>query len=175
MGLRLIGENEELREAIRRELSGTGGAEPLRRTPGRKRPVATLATLSEKRRKLLELYYSDKISPDLFAEEEDRINQGIEAARSLAGSEDEADMRSKGLADGFEAVVAVLRDLDIDRIWAEATDAERRVLIEELVESVQMFPDHVEVKVAGTPRINVLFSEVGLKDKYVSGGVGGGT
>jgi hypothetical protein len=30
----------------------------------------------------------------------------------------------------------VLRVMDLDRLWAEATDQERRVLVEELLESV---------------------------------------
>jgi hypothetical protein len=57
-------------------------------------------------------------------------------------------------------------------MWAAATFAERRVLVEELVEAVSIFPDHLEVKVAGAPTLNVLLSEVGLKES-ASSGVGG--
>jgi hypothetical protein len=47
-------------------------------------------------------------------------------------------------------------------------------LIEELLEWVTVFPDHLEVTVAGAPPLNVLFKEVGLKEsENVS--VGGGT
>jgi hypothetical protein len=34
------------------------------------------------------------------------------------------------------------RNLDIDRTWAAATESERRILIEELVENVTVLPDH---------------------------------
>ena len=53
--------------------------------------------------------------------------------------------------------------------------AERRVLVEELVERVAMFPDHLEVKIAGTPTMNVTLQEVGLTGGWSSRGVGGGT
>ena len=39
-----------------------------------------------------------------------------------------------------------------------------RVLVEELVEWVTVYPDHLEVTVAGTPPLNVLYGEVGLKE-----------
>ena len=46
--------------------------------------------------------------------------------------------------------------------WREATDMEKRVLAEGLVEEVAMFPDHLTVTVAGAPRLNVTLAEVGL-------------
>lgn len=45
-------------------------------------------------------------------------------------------------------------------MWANAEDEERRVLVEELVESILVFPDHLEVKVTGAPPLNVLYGEV---------------
>ena len=55
-----------------------------------------------------------------------------------------------------------------------ANESERRVLIEELVDSVTVFPDHLEVTVGGAPPLNVLYSEVGLKESD-NVRVGGGT
>jgi hypothetical protein len=49
----------------------------------------------------------------------------------------------------------VLADLDAEAIWLEATQEERRVLVHELVQEVALFPDHLEVAVAGAPRLNV--------------------
>jgi hypothetical protein len=60
-------------------------------------------------------------------------------------------------------------------VWEAATDQERRVLIEELLEAVTVFPDHLEVAVHGAPTINVLLSEVGLADQSGIARVGGGT
>jgi hypothetical protein len=52
--------------------------------------------------------------------------------------------------------------MDVERLWAEATDLERRVIVEELLESVTMYPDHLEVTVSGVPRLKVTLEEVGL-------------
>jgi hypothetical protein len=52
--------------------------------------------------------------------------------------------------------------MDVDRLWGEASDAERRVLVEELVDSIAMYPDHLEVTVSGVPRMNLTLEEVGL-------------
>jgi hypothetical protein len=50
--------------------------------------------------------------------------------------------------------------MDVERLWAEATDLGRRVMVEELLESVAMYPDHLEVTVSGAPRLNVTLEEV---------------
>jgi hypothetical protein len=68
-------------------------------------------------------------------------------------------------------ITAVLQELDIERVWEVAEDGDRRVLIEELLEWVTIYPDHMEVTVAGAPPLNVLYSEVGLKQSQI-GGVG---
>lgn len=43
------------------------------------------------------------------------------------------------LAVKFDQIVEIIRNLNIDEIWTTATEDERRVLIEELVESVTVF------------------------------------
>ena len=94
----------------------------------------------------------------------------MEAEKALAARKT-ADGLS--VADRFEAVAAILRELDVDRLWSEATEQERRVLVEELVAAVFIFPDHLEVAVSGAPRLNVLLSEVGLTGGLQNRGVGG--
>jgi hypothetical protein len=124
----------------------------------------------------VELYYTGRISAEGFGEEEGRITSEIAAAReAAAGHRQEATERGQ-LLERFEEVAAMLRDLNLDFVWDEATDQERRVLVEELVDRVVLFPDHLEVTIAGAPRLNVTFAEVGLsgrKSDFV--GVGGGT
>jgi hypothetical protein len=68
---------------------------------------------------------------------------------------------------------AIRRELERHR--QPAPEAERRALVDELLESVMVLPDHLEVTVAGAPRLNVLLEEVGLKAPKQSqiGGVGG--
>jgi hypothetical protein len=70
--------------------------------------------------------------------------------------------------------LVILTDLDIESVWRAAEIDERRVLVDELVEWVTVFPDHLEVNVTGAPTLNVLLSEVGLKESEIVG-VGGPT
>jgi len=65
----------------------------------------------------------------------------------------------------FEDVAAVLAELDVDRIWDAASSDEKRVLVDELLSEVALYPDHLEVEVAGTPRLDVLLDEVGLTNR----------
>jgi hypothetical protein len=176
LGMRLIAEDDELRRAIREEL--TSSRRPARRGGRRdsNRPAETLGELAERRRKLLELHYADRISSELFAEEERSLTRQIEAVRAEASGRRQEDVQLDELAARFEQVAATLRDLDIDRVWSEATEAERRVLVEELVQQVAVFPDHLEVTVHGAPQLNVTLAEVGLSsDESQIACVGGGT
>jgi Recombinase zinc beta ribbon domain len=173
LGLRLVAEDVELQEAIRRELKkavASGAGEPRRghgETPG-------IEDLVERRRKLLELHYADKLSPELFAEEEERLSGQIQAVRREQEERQVERSRMSDLATKFEEVARILREMDVERLWAEATDLERRVIVEELLESVAMYPDHLEVTVSGVPRLNVGLEEVGLTGGWQFRGVGGG-
>ena len=60
-------------------------------------------------------------------------------------------------------MACIRADLDMDAVWAEADERERRVFVENLLAWIKVFPDHLEVKVVGSPLINVLLSEIGLK------------
>src|SRR5664280_997617 len=65
LGLQLVGSDELLQEAIRRKLSGDGRETPARASrSARRAPADSMKELTERRRKLLELYYQDKISMD---------------------------------------------------------------------------------------------------------------
>jgi hypothetical protein len=74
----------------------------------------------------------------------------------------------------FEVVGELLAQLDAQAIWEAATPSEQRIFVEELLSEFTMFPDHLEVEVAGVPRLNVLLGEVGLSPMQ-SVGVRGGT
>jgi hypothetical protein len=162
LGLRLLAQDLELQAAIREELRRTGRAVPRTGRRAGATPPERLVALSDRRRKLLELYYADKISGEGFAEEEGRIAREIESAREAAGEDRQPLSQRDELLARFEQVAAMLQDLDLGKAWDEATDSERRVLVEELVEVVAVFPDHLEVTIAGAPKLNVGLSEVGL-------------
>jgi site-specific DNA recombinase len=163
MGLRLVGHDEGLREAIRRRLAGGGPDAAGPRRTRRAAPAKTLKSLNDERRKLLDLYYAEKISADGFQQEEGRIATAIEAVRQQLALEGHEERLKTDLEVRFEEVARILADLDMESIWAEANERERRVLVENLLEWIKVFPDHLEVKVMGSPQINVLYSEVGLR------------
>jgi hypothetical protein len=82
------------------------------------------------------------------------------------------------VAGRFEEVVAVLTKLDIDRTWAAATEVERRILLDELLdellEEVTVLPGYIDVTIHGAPPVHVRYPEVGLKESEFDR-VGGGT
>jgi site-specific DNA recombinase len=173
LGLRLVASDEDLQAAIRRELDGARMGARQGSSRARHLTAKALADLTERRCKLLELYYQDGISADLFTEEEARLATQIEATRAEHTESDQRAVAQDDLARRFEDVLATLQHLDFDRVWEAATDQERRILIEELLEAVTVFPDHLEVAVHGAPTINVLLSEVGLADQSGIARVGG--
>ena len=174
LGLCLIGGDQELQEAIRRQLARTGQVAPLDHLPARRRPASALMELSERRRKLLELHYQDRISAELFGEQELQLTRDIEAVRSQAAGEREQSRELDELSARFEEVAAILREPDFEQMWIDATKEEQRVLIEELVEQIIVFPDHLEVCIHGAPKLNVRLAEVGLSESQ-NVGVGGGS
>ncbi len=133
-------------------------------------PEVVVADLEKRRRKLLQLHYEDKIGADLFGEEEQRLRQQIEEAKSVRAEVTERLQEVDELARRFEEVATALAELDPDAVWGAATVDERRVFVEELVEEVALYPDHLEVVVAGAPRLNVLLEEVSVQSSGVRGG-----
>ncbi|MFA5787609.1 MAG: recombinase family protein [Actinomycetota bacterium] len=175
LGLRLVSRDAELQGAIRRQLALAQRPAGSAHGSGGRRRARDLEAAQERRRKLLELYYADAITADLFRQEEQRLLRETEALRHEDERAKAAAGRLSELAEKFEEVARILREMDIDEIWREATESERRVLIEDLLEGVDVFPDHLEVRVAGVPRLNVLLEEVGLHQKVQFCGVGEGT
>ena len=66
----------------------------------------------------------------------------IEAVRAEGSRTDDAGQVTDDLALRFEEVARTLREIDVEAVWAEATERERKVLIDELLEAIAFFPDH---------------------------------
>lgn len=182
LGLRLIGQDESLRSAIREQLDvlrGPGAKRGNRQQSGY--TFRAVERLEGKRRKLLDLYYSDAIDRERFAEEDHRLAIQIELATAEQDRIAEEEARIDQAVEQFEQVAEILASLDVEEMWQEATPTERRLLIEEMLEEVAIFGDHLEVVVAGAPRLNVSLEEVGLPapksstDLVQTVGVRGGT
>jgi len=81
LGLQLIGDDEQLQDAIRRELERARQPAPKAGGGTARRSRNVVGDLEGQRRKLLRLYYDDRIGADLFAEEEARLAGAIKAAQ----------------------------------------------------------------------------------------------
>ncbi len=173
MGMRLLAHDDELRESISRKLDAARKAPGDGRRRATSASAADLAGLVEQRRKLLHLHYDGRISADQFGEEQARLTLRIEALQGEIDRGVQQANRNDDISARFEEVARLLQDLDIDRLWREATESEKRALVDELVDNIAVLPDHLEVSIAGAPTINVLLSEVGLRDSENSR-VGGG-
>jgi hypothetical protein len=118
--------------------------------------------LARKREKLLGLYYRDAIGSDFFAQEEGRLRRQLSDIDAEEASVKEIEAQAEEAGDRYERAAELLMTLDIDLIWQEATENERRVLLTELLDAVTVFPDHLEVRAVATPPLVVLLEEVGL-------------
>ncbi len=161
VGLRELGDNSELQAAIREEL-----ARHLQRDTERSGATrqATISALVAKRHKLLQLHYDDEITASAFEEEERRLTTQIESLRSEEAEVEAERSRRDELAARFSEVEQLLAQIDVKAVWEAGTPAERRILVEELIDAVTVFPDHLEVHVAGAPPLIVTLAEVGLRE-----------
>lgn len=121
--------------------------------PGRgPRAPALIEDLRRRRRKLLDLHYSDRISAELFAEQEAELTSQLALLESSMFEAQQEREHRNSVAQAFQDVASHLADLDIDEIWAEASERERWVIASDLLDEISIHPDHLEVKVAGAPR-----------------------
>lgn len=91
-------------------LDAGGAHAPKGRAPQavQARGSAVVADLEDRRRKLLTLYYEDKIGPDLYAEQEQLLRQQIANATAEARAREAEAAQRDDVAAQFEAVAAVL-------------------------------------------------------------------
>jgi site-specific DNA recombinase len=158
LGLRVLAGDLDLQAAIRGQLSAH-----LQPSPGRGPSAASvIASLRVKERKLLELYYADKIDEDGFVEESTRLTTQRIALQTEVTELEQTQRTNHQAALKFEQVTATLTELDLETLWDGASASERRILIEDLVDSINIFPDHLTVQVVGSPPILVTLQEVGL-------------
>lgn len=158
--MRVLAEDEDLQAAIRHQLGGRA-TEAQAAQPSRSGAVAKLR---QKRQKLLDLFYGEQISAELFNEEESKLTAQINAIEAEATSTLRAVQQRSMLADQFDRVAEMLRTMDTDAIWNAANDRERRLLVNEIIDAVIVHPDRLQVAVNGAPPITVAFGEVGLRE-----------
>jgi hypothetical protein len=121
-----------------------------------------ITSLQKKERKLLDLYYADQIDSDTFSSENRRIATQIKTLQKEADDFDRDEKTRDEAVNKFDQVSALLVNLDLERLWNAASPAEQRTLVEDLVDSVCIYPGQITVQVAGAPAFIVALDEVGL-------------
>ena len=97
-----------------------------------------------------------------MAEEHQRVKAQLTTPESEIASNELELRRRDEAADKFDGVAELLANMDIDRVWNEANPAEKRILVEDMIDSVIIYPDQLTVQVAGAPPILVTLEEVDL-------------
>jgi len=158
LGMKVLADDADLQSAIRRQLTAHQHAEK----PKGPSVTSVIVSLQKKERKLLDLYYVDQIDSGTFSSENRRIVTQIKTLQKEA-DDFARDQKTRGEAvTKFDEVAALLVNLDVERLWNAASPAEQRTLIEDLIDSVCIYPDQITVQVAGAPPFIVALDEVGL-------------
>lgn len=173
LGIELL-YDDSLRHAIRRHLEALGrsGRQPARASA--RSGTERLKELHSQRDKLLALHYDGHISAQQFGQEQARITIEIETLEADLNRQATAELEADDLARKFEQLLELLDQTDLATLWAYATDAEKRTLLDELLDHIKVCDDRLIVAIHGAPALTVAFGEVGLKDSQI-GGVGGPT
>ncbi len=158
LSMRVLKSDESLQAAIRHQLT----AHRRRQTHTGPSTGSVIASLAKKQRKLLDLHYDEQIDAETFGAENRRLTTQIKTLQSEAIEIDREQREHEEAVERFDQVAELLAGMDVDQIWNEATLAERRALVEDLIDSVRVYPDRILVEVAGAPAFTIALDEVGL-------------
>ena len=158
LGLRELAHDTQLQEAIRAGFQAASVPDVARSLTVQ----STLTALATKKRKLLDLYFADRIDGSTFSDEERRLSAQMTLLEAELEEQHEKKAKEQAKQASFNALVEQFAAIDFDKIWDEATPSERRVLIEDFLENIYLYPDRLTVQVVGAPAIMVTLQEVGL-------------
>ena len=159
VGFTVLGADADLQAAIRLQLSQdpVGGPD---RTRSR---AASISAFRERQKRLLDLYVDGYLPGPQFAVENDELSRQISTLEQ-EGRQEEKDRSSQvEAALAFETVANLLTLRDFGDLWDAATEVELRTLTNDLLDSVNFYPDAMTVQVVGAPPIRVEYDEVGLR------------
>ena len=158
LGLRVLSDDQDLQVAIRHQLTAHRRLE----APTGPSVAKVLDSLHKKQRKLLDLHYAEQIDADTFAAENGRITTQMKTLQQEADEFERDQKMREEAVNKFDQVAELLANLDFERLWEAASPSEQRTLVEDLVDSVRIYPDRITVEVAGAPPFIVALDEVGL-------------
>jgi DNA invertase Pin-like site-specific DNA recombinase len=159
LGFSVLGADADLQAAIRLQLSHdpTGGAD---RTRSR---IASINAMKVRQKRVLDLYVDGYIPGPQYAVENDDLNRQI-ATLEQEGKQENMDHSNRiAAANAFESVADLLAIRDFGDLWDAATEPELRTLTNDLLDSVNIYPEELTVQVVGAPPIRVTYDEVGLR------------
>jgi hypothetical protein len=156
--MRVLADDVSLQSAIRYQLTAHRRSE----APQGPSVTSVVASLQKKERKLLDLYYADQIDQDTFSTEHGRFITQIKTLQKEAENFALDQKIREDAVNKFDQIAELLMIMDIERLWSAASPAEQRTLVEDLVDSVCIYPDQITVQVAGAPAFIVALDEVGL-------------
>jgi site-specific DNA recombinase len=126
----------EVSEQIRRELTGHLSDQAAVVRQEAERHERALKAIEGKQEKLVQLYYRDLVSEDVFTAEQDKLKAERRAAKRLQA------VASAQLDDANEALEIALGRLDnISQVYRDGTPLERRILNQAIFERIDIGPD----------------------------------
>jgi hypothetical protein len=108
------------------------------------------------------LYYADQIEGQQFAVENAHLAQRIAALEEERRDARRARDARTGAAAAFDQVANLLQSADFGVLWDSAVSDERQILINDLIDSINFYPDQVTVQIVGAPAIKMTLQELGL-------------
>jgi hypothetical protein len=116
-----------------------------------------------RQKRVLDLYVDGYIPGPQYAVENDDLNRQI-ATLEQEGKQENMDHSNRiAAANAFESVADLLAIRDFGDLWDAATEPELRTLTNDLLDSVNIYPEELTVQVVGAPPIRVTYDEVGLR------------
>lgn len=136
----------EISEQIRRELHEHLSDQAAVVCQEAERHERALKAIEAKQEKLVQLYYRDLVSEDVFVAEQDKLKAERRAAKRLQA------VASAQLEDADKALEIALSRLDnISQVYRDGTPLERRILNQAIFERIDIGPDGHATSTTLTP------------------------
>lgn len=131
--------SREQRDAIARDLTEQLETYSGRASVERTRAERVLADLKQQERKLLDAHYADRISDELFGEEQDRVRRERVAATMTL---ERLSLRADELREAIEASLGLVTDAELS--YRLGDDQHRRLLNSAIFERIEISREDVE-------------------------------
>lgn len=119
-----------------------------------------LEKIHRKRKMMAELLLEDGIGPSHFVEVKKTLaSRELHLQKELEGWLSYAEENENRLA-SFEELLEILQNTPLPKIWAEATEEERRLTPHDYIKAIVLHDEYIEVQYYDAPPLKVLWDEV---------------